>query len=273
MGDIVLVQDVDRRRCSGGAQLGRTDYGVDHNTGETLRWTDPLGRISGWASGPWQRGADSDGYPLVQKYGISVINRDGISIEIAGNYGDPVAEVAIQKIVALMAYHADHDMKIPYTSWPINPATGLTAVHDHGDFQNNKPCAGPVVKGLQARIEQLVGERLKAYQTGAAAGETSVVIPREPARTAYAKPVKPPVVKVGSLVGFSRTIIVGPDGVNRRQAPKSTAPTTGPVLNPGQTFVAVAFVTDGDKPDGTNGTWYVGDSGSYVWSGGCVLPL
>lgn len=146
----------------GGGASGLTDFGLDAQSGETLRWNDERGRRAGWASGRWQHGS-ATGEAFVAKYGVNAINRDLTSIEVSGNYGDSISERGRAQIVALTAYLADRE-RVPWTSYPMNPKTGLTFAYQHHDFQNEKPCAGPVLIGLMPQIAQEVKARLKQYQ-------------------------------------------------------------------------------------------------------------
>lgn len=158
-----------------------TDYGMDQSTGRIIRWNDPWGRRAAWASGPYQS-PSGDGPAIVAKLGIAGINRDGVSIEIAGSGGDPVSATAYGELVALVAYHADR-AKVPHTQFPTNPATGLTFVMWHGEFNGQKrtTCPGPVVAALTDRLITDVAARLKRYQESTAAAPVVAPIKSTPA--------------------------------------------------------------------------------------------
>lgn len=79
---------------------------------------------------------------------------------------------------------------------------------------------------------------------------------------AYARPIAPPVIKVGAISGLKRVITVGPAPANRRVAPALNADLTGPPIDAGKTFVAIGLVS-GETVDGT-ANWWLGSSGSYV---------
>jgi hypothetical protein len=155
-----------------GAQ-GLTDWGVDHNTGEILRWNDYLGRPgpgispnrAPWASGPWNN-VPGDGQQFVTRYGVDAINRDLSAIEISGNYDTPLSVAGMDAIVALSAYLADR-AKVPYDTYPIVPATGLPFTYFHREFTNTKPCPGAVVVNAVPVIIERTADRLEQYQTGA----------------------------------------------------------------------------------------------------------
>ena len=145
-------------------RTARTDYGIDHQSGEIWRWTDPLGPHSPYASGPWTA-PPGDGLALVRRLGVDAINRDGVSVEIAGFEGDPVSDVAFERLAHLIAFWADW-AEVPHTAWPINPETGLTFTYWHCEFNGAKSCPGDVVKGLTSRLIRRAGEILRAAQTG-----------------------------------------------------------------------------------------------------------
>jgi hypothetical protein len=150
-----------------------TDYGVGvaatdgaDAAGAIIRWNDPRGVRAGWASGP-VNGAYGDGLAIVTKYGLNAVNRDGVSIEISGNYDTPVDGNALEEIAHLMAYWWDW-MKIPHTSAPINPATGISAVIWHQEFTlgTGKVCPGKVVMDATNALIARSTAILKAAQEG-----------------------------------------------------------------------------------------------------------
>lgn len=159
-------------RRGAGVSNGLTDWGIDHQTGETLRWNDPYGKgypangvsanRSPWASGPWEN-PPGDGRAFVAKYGVSGINRYLSAIEISGNYNDPLSAKAIDTIAWLSAWLADQE-RIPWHAYPVNPATGLVFTYHHGEFQGHKPCAGPAVIEAIPRIIERTREIMKAAQ-------------------------------------------------------------------------------------------------------------
>jgi hypothetical protein len=160
-----------------------TDYGVGvaaqdgaAQAGVIIRWNDPEGTRSGWASGP-VNGAYGDGLAIVNKYGINAVNRDGVSIEISGMQSTPLDAVAEQEVAALMAYWWDR-MKIPHTSAPINPATGISAVIWHQEFTlgTGKECPFAVV---MARTQALI-DRAKAIMKGYQEGTVAPPVPTTP---------------------------------------------------------------------------------------------
>lgn len=153
----------------GGGQLGLTDYGIDHTTGEIRKWNDPYGvggagvspNRSGHASGG-PGGCSGDGCAFSKKYAI---NRDLASIEVGGWYDTPVSQAGYNAIVALSAHLADA-VKIPWHEYPMNPHTGLVFTYWHNEFQGEKPCPGNVIMVLTPKIIVDTREFMKKYQVG-----------------------------------------------------------------------------------------------------------
>jgi hypothetical protein len=155
---------------------GLTDYGIGGETdGEQLdgviyRWNDPLGHphpdVSanrwGWASGPCN-GMEGDGPAFVKKYGANAVNGYLVSIERSdgGNPDRAPSSKYLNSCCNLIAYWADQ-AKIPWTSFPINPATGLTFVYGHWEF-SIKSCPAGVRAWIGLIIER-VRDILKAAQ-------------------------------------------------------------------------------------------------------------
>ena len=149
-----------------------TDFGIGiasidgpANAGKILQWNDYKGRRSGWASGP-VNGAYGDGAAVVQKYGINAVNRDGVSIEISGT-DEPLDAVSWKALVHLCAYLID-EMKIPYTSLPKNPHTGINVLIWHNEFTNGtgKQCPFPWMRNNTNRLYKDIAAFLKPYQEG-----------------------------------------------------------------------------------------------------------
>lgn len=159
-----------------GAQ-GLTDYGIGDvsdgagNDGAILRWNDPLGRphpgISPnrwpWASGPCN-GMEGDGPAFVGKYGPNAVNGYLVSIERSdgGNPERAPSDAYLESFCQLTAYWADY-AKVPWDSFPINPATGLTFYYGHYEF-STKSCPGYAVRAKQSYVIERVREILKAAQ-------------------------------------------------------------------------------------------------------------
>lgn len=115
-----------------------TDFGLGiaavdgiANAGRIFQWNDYRGIRSGWASGPVNR-PYGDGAAFVAKYGINAVNRDVVSIETSGT-NEPLDDVSWKKLVALCSFLAD-EMRVPYTSLPLNPHTGINLLIWHQEF-------------------------------------------------------------------------------------------------------------------------------------------
>lgn len=256
-----------------GRTHARTDYGMDHLSGETLRWTNPLGNMSPWASGPWTA-PPGDGLALVAKYGISAINRDGVSIEIAGSYSDPVSATTKNQLARLIAYWADQSL-IPWDKWPISPRTGLTFIYWHSEFNGGKDCPGPTVKGYTNQLIEDVRAVLKTWQ-GAGGTATTPALPN-PATPPPTQPpviVIPPGVTVAQLAGrFGTVTLVGDGGDNPTRTVTYTTDGSissvwaarGTATGKWPQLVAVSLFTDEFTNVSSTGVPTVGVKTSSVW--------
>jgi hypothetical protein len=155
-----------------------TDFGIGiaaidgaANAGKILQWNDYHGFRSGWASGRVSN-PYGDGAKIVAKYGIDVVNRDGVSVEISGYYDDAIDDASWKKLVALCAYLAD-EMEVPYTSLPINPHTGINLLIWHQEFTigTGKICPGLWVMNNTDRLYKDIAAYLKPYQEGSVVPE------------------------------------------------------------------------------------------------------
>ena len=151
-----------------------TDYGlgieaVDGKNGAGVihKYNDPLGYRSGWASGrvsaPYGAGA-----ALVDKYGINVVNRDGVSVEVSGT-NEPLDDFSWGELVKLCAYWIDY-MKVPYTSLPTNPHTGIDVLVWHQEFTigTGKKCPFQWLMDNTNRLYADIAVYLKPFQEGTA---------------------------------------------------------------------------------------------------------
>lgn len=152
---------------------GLTDFGVDHSDGRIYRWNDETGAAhpgcspnrAPHASGPWE--GQPGGRAFVAKYGVSAINRDLASVEISGNYDTHIRLPGHDAIVDVSAWLADR-AKVPWTTYPQNPHTGLTFVYKHNDFQGHKPCPGVEIENDLAQIVADTKSVLRYHQGGEA---------------------------------------------------------------------------------------------------------
>lgn len=215
-----------------------TDYGVGvsgsdpaSEDGQIIRWNDPLGHQSGWASGTWSAPhAYGDGRAFVAKYGhgdigVNVINRDQASIEISGMEDTPLTEKSRQAVAALTAYWADQ-YHIPWAQFPVSPVDGFSFVRWHEEFgpdEGQKHCPFDVVKAATPDLIERTRAILKQYQESA---------PTPPVVTyTRAKPIpKNTGLDSGSFKAIERLVTVGPDGAKRLSNGKVDAPLSGAPL-------------------------------------------
>lgn len=173
--------------------------------GVIYQWNDPFGYRSGWASGPY-KGAWGDGLAFGQKYSVNAINRRLVSVEISGQQNTPIDAFAWGKLVHFVAYFADQ-CKVPWETFPLNPATGISFVIWHQEFTigTGKECPFSWVMDNTDRLIADVKAMLQRYQTGA----TQPVSPPDPptSATAYVRAVKEILVRaapdVNARVGFA----------------------------------------------------------------------
>lgn len=155
-----------------------TDYGVgtlvtdgSADDGVIIRWNNPLGNQSGWASGPVSA-PYGDGLAFLNKYvplagiGYDVVNRDQASIEISGlEYTTPLSQKAKMAVAAITAYWADQ-YRIPYDVFPIAPQDGFSFVRWHQEFTigSGKVCPGQVVIDATSEMIEMTRQIMKQYQ-------------------------------------------------------------------------------------------------------------
>lgn len=162
-----------------------TDYGVGTapqdgtaNDGLIIRWNDPLGLQSGWASGTYSSFAYGDGAAFVAKYGIDAINRDQASIEVSGlTYETPITDKTIDSIARISAFWGDQ-YEIPWDKYPISPRDSFSFVRWHNEFgpdKGTKKCPGSVVMDATDDIILHTADLMKEYQTGNAGPEVPPV--------------------------------------------------------------------------------------------------
>jgi hypothetical protein len=169
---------------------GLTDFGVDNSTGEILRWNDHTGaphpgvsaNRSAWASGP-AAAPNGDGAAFLADNGgdIDVVNRDQVSIEIAGWYtdpesghfvDDPVSDACKDSVAALSAYFADQ-FGIPWNTYPLVAGKDYNFTRWHNEFcgWNYKHCPGQLVMDETTDIINRTREILRQYQENGSNGD------------------------------------------------------------------------------------------------------
>lgn len=178
-----------------GVSDGLTDYGIGGSAdgaldGVIFRWNDPLGGAhpgvsanrAGWANGG-SDGLEGDGPMFVRTLGIGAINRDLVSIERSdgGHTNTPMSQKQFEREAALVAYWFDR-AKVPYTSYPLNPAVGIVTDMLHKEFAT-KDCPFPPVYDRIDELQNRTRAILRAAQEQSPATES---VP----------PVKPPKVPV-----------------------------------------------------------------------------
>jgi len=151
-----------------------TDYGIGtlyqdgaENDGLILRWNNPLGYQSGWASGP-VNAPYGDAARFVAKYGVNAVNQYRASVEVSGlYYTSPITLKVKQAIAGIVAYWADQD-HIPWDVFPIRPKDGLNFVLHHQGFTigTGKICSGDVVMAATGDIIAMAREIMRFAQVG-----------------------------------------------------------------------------------------------------------
>jgi hypothetical protein len=151
-----------------------TDYGIGtmyqdgaENDGLILKWNNPLGYQSGWASGPVSA-PYGDAAKFVAKYGKDAVNKYRASVEVSGlYYTSPITLKVKQSIAGIIAYWADQD-EIPWDVFPIRPKDGLNFVLHHQGFTigTGKVCSGDVVMDATPEMIEMAREIMRFAQIG-----------------------------------------------------------------------------------------------------------
>lgn len=147
-----------------------TDFGIGiesvdgpANAGKIIQWNDYKGYRSGWASGKVSA-PYGDGKAIVDKYGINAVNRDGVSVEVSGT-NQPLDAKSWNELVKLCSFLAD-EMKVPYTSLPKNPHTGINLLIWHQEFTigTGKTCPFQWLMDNTDRLYRDMAAYMKQYQ-------------------------------------------------------------------------------------------------------------
>jgi hypothetical protein len=223
-----------------------TDYGVgnaftdgDVDDGVIIRWNDPLGRQSGWASGPLDH-PYGDGLAFYAKYGINAINRDETSIEISGrSYTDPISDKVKHSVAAITAYWADQ-YHIPWDKFPISTQDGFSFVRWHQEFTigTGKVCPGQVVMDATPEIIAMVSAILKHYQ---------VATPAYPAVGAFPHPDGKDHVIAGTTWWAINRLIKAKVILPKLCRAGAGAEKAGPDYKPGDWFEVIYCLTADDR--------------------------
>jgi hypothetical protein len=255
-----------------------TDYGVGvaaqdgaADDGVIIRWNDPLGSQSGWASGSYSSAAYGDGAAFTEKYGINAINRDQASIEISGlTYDVPLSEKSRNAIAQLTAYWADQ-YGIPWDVFPIAPQDGFSFVRWHNEFgpdNGAKRCPGSVVMQETSALIERTRQIMKAYQVTAAA-EDPAPTPKPPSYAVSVLPEwwdraleqrTPSDAMVDGVRWFAiRRRVEAIRNANRYSRPDTSAPKSGPKVLVREKVNVERWFRDNDGRQ-----WIVEDAGHYV---------
>lgn len=247
-----------------------TDYGIGVGgydakalNGVIYRWNDPHGFQSGWASGkviaPY-----GDGAAFVRKYGLNAVNRDQVSVEVAGQYDTPLTEEVREAIAAITAYYADQ-YGIPWDEFPIAAVDGFSFVRWHQEFTGpqEKPCPGSVIiRETPALIERTRAIMRRYQEVGAQ--------PDVPGTDQYARPVTyewlaPEEAARGLDRRINRTNVYYAPQVYtvvnetpRYQGAKVGAKEVGPPIEPGVRFRADYVMRSNDV------SWVITPAGTRV---------
>jgi N-acetylmuramoyl-L-alanine amidase len=151
-----------------------TDYGMGcaamdgaENAGVILRWVDPRGYVTPWASGPVSS-PYGDGLCLVNFFGYAdCANKNAVSIEISGNQTTPIDDFTYSELTKLCAYWIDQ-MAIPHDKLTDTPQTHCSGFVWHQEYTigSGKECPFDVVMDLTSDLIYDSGVLLRPYQTG-----------------------------------------------------------------------------------------------------------
>ena len=151
-----------------------TDYGIGvaaqdgtENAGVILRWCDPYGYVTPWASGPVSA-PYGDGLCLLTYFGYyDAANKNAVSIEISGYQDTPIDDFSFAELVKLCAYWCDQ-IGVAYDQLTDFFVTGCSAFVWHQEYTigTGKECPFDVVMGRTDELIADVHDELITYQTG-----------------------------------------------------------------------------------------------------------
>jgi N-acetylmuramoyl-L-alanine amidase len=151
------------------------DYGIDNVTGELWRWNDALGvahpelgvsaNRAPFANGP-VLGPSADTAAFIADNDNDAINRDQVSISIAGLFDDPISDDCFETIAALTAYFANY-AAIPWDVFPSLPdKKSYGFVRWHNEIASTKACPGSTVMNATPDIIARSRDLLRQIQEG-----------------------------------------------------------------------------------------------------------
>lgn len=205
---------------------GLTDGYIDNQTGRVVMMNPMKSMFSdlpswwedraGWANGPYRSAnASEDGKAFVAAYGArlgaNIVNQDLESFEILGNYDTGISAKCKQVIAQIQANRAQRK-KIPWDSYPINPATGLTEIYGHREFCGTgyKLCPGAVVWDfINGEGVEMTRAILKAAQTKGSTAPAPTPTPTPPPPTTP----QPDINLLAELFGGADGFAYDPNGV------------------------------------------------------------
>lgn len=255
-----------------------TAYGVGvesidgaDDDGRIIEWIKPENGWYGESSGP-AVAPYGDGAKLIQKVGVSSVNRTTKAIEISGNAETPLTPKARAAIVAITAYYADQK-RIPWDQFPIIPGTDRSFVCWHNEITGlaYKTCPGTVVMNETPALIVQVANYLKQFQ------QPGAVIVKPPQ---YAKPQLPewwaasvaqsyPTDQSEDGVRYyvCRRNFVAKTGTRRLSAPSGDAERSGPNLKTAEKVHGERYVVNGKT------RWILTNDGHYVSAGKLSPPV
>lgn len=134
--------------------------------GELVMLNEPWKTRAGWANGG-SDGLEGYGTLFVRTLGVGAINGRLVSCEFEGK-GDPLTDAQMDIGSSLWAYYFD-SFRVPWDSYPLNPAVGCVTDLDHYEFAT-KDCPFSGARNQRHVFQSLVKGKLKAGQTGTDSG-------------------------------------------------------------------------------------------------------
>jgi hypothetical protein len=151
------------------------DFTID-KAGRIAMFNDPFGVRSGWANGNTQ-GLEGDGPAFVERFGVNAVNDRLFSVEHVLVSPDRLTDPQLEASTALWAWLFDGasnhprgtDLRVPYTSYPVNPKFGLVTDFEHREFtgkggNSGNECPGAGVRAQVQEHQAGVRALLKQHQ-------------------------------------------------------------------------------------------------------------
>ncbi|MGI8406229.1 MAG: hypothetical protein ACR2OE_15970 [Thermomicrobiales bacterium] len=261
-----------------------TDFGigtanVDGASGDgvIIKWNDPRGYRAGWSSGPVSA-PYGDALRWIQwsgnKWGVSICNVCGVSIEHSGQYGDSMTDFAFSEDAKLVAYWLDQ-IGVHWDKAPLHPVTGISAITWHQEWciGSGKTCPGPWLMNKTDALIAAAAAIMKPYQTGSAGGPVSPAPAPAPvpaptyaspqplkelatytAKDADSAPTGLP-TSIGTAIWVNDDVQAIRD-TKRLQSEKDGAPEVGPVLKNGDNAHILWLVTRADGKEFYYSSYY-----------------